>query len=43
MGSQEATRFDIKDVAVIGGGPCGLAAAKYLLAQNAFRAVDVFE
>lgn len=43
MGSQETTPFDIKDVAIIGAGPCGLAAAKYLLAQNAFRTIDVFE
>ncbi|KAK3906432.1 hypothetical protein C8A05DRAFT_29711 [Staphylotrichum tortipilum] len=43
MGSQEPKPFDVKDVAVIGAGPCGLAAAKYLRAQNAFRSVDIFE
>lgn len=43
MGSQEDRQFDVEDIAVIGAGPCGLAAAKYLLAQNAFRKVDIFE
>ncbi|KAK4127730.1 FAD/NAD(P)-binding domain-containing protein [Parathielavia appendiculata] len=37
------TRFDIKSIAIVGAGPCGLAAAKYLLAQNAFQTVDIFE
>jgi cation diffusion facilitator CzcD-associated flavoprotein CzcO len=43
MGSQEPKAFDVKKVAVVGAGPCGLAAAKYLLAQNAFDRVDIFE
>ncbi|OIW29980.1 FAD/NAD(P)-binding domain-containing protein [Coniochaeta ligniaria NRRL 30616] len=36
-------RFDVKTIAVIGAGPCGLSAAKYLLAQKAFDKVDVYE
>ncbi|KAH6626994.1 hypothetical protein B0J18DRAFT_444184 [Chaetomium sp. MPI-SDFR-AT-0129] len=43
MGSQLPPRFDVKKVAIVGAGPCGLAAAKYLLAQNAFEKIDVFE
>ncbi|KAK4043040.1 hypothetical protein C8A01DRAFT_43965 [Parachaetomium inaequale] len=43
MGSQEPKVFDVNKVAVVGAGPCGLAAAKYLLAQNAFDRVDIFE
>lgn len=34
---------DIKRVAVVGGGPTGLAAAKYLLAENSFSQIDVYE
>ncbi|OAA56305.1 thiol-specific monooxygenase [Niveomyces insectorum RCEF 264] len=33
----------IDRVAVIGAGPCGLAAAKYLAAENKFAKIDVFE
>lgn len=43
MGSLEPPQFDVKKVAVIGAGPCGLAAAKYLKAQGSFDAIDVFE
>jgi cation diffusion facilitator CzcD-associated flavoprotein CzcO len=44
MGSQiPPKRFDIKSVAVIGAGPCGLAAAKYLVAQAAFKNIVIFE
>ncbi|KAL2136371.1 hypothetical protein VTI74DRAFT_4015 [Chaetomium olivicolor] len=43
MGSQLPRRFDVKNIAIIGAGPCGLAAAKYLLAQGAFERVDIFE
>jgi cation diffusion facilitator CzcD-associated flavoprotein CzcO len=43
MGSQEPRPFDVKKIAIVGAGPCGLAAAKYLLAQNAFQRVDIFE
>ncbi|KAK3944192.1 hypothetical protein QBC46DRAFT_375632 [Diplogelasinospora grovesii] len=43
MGSQDPRQFDVKDIAIIGAGPCGLSAAKYLLAQNAFKSIVVFE
>ncbi|KAI5305636.1 hypothetical protein KEM56_003796 [Ascosphaera pollenicola] len=33
----------IKRVAIIGAGPCGLAAAKYLLAEKSFDKIDLFE
>lgn len=36
-------RFDIKNVAIIGAGPCGLSAAKYLIAQNTFEKIVIFE
>ncbi|KAH8896627.1 thiol-specific monooxygenase [Thozetella sp. PMI_491] len=35
--------FDITRVAVIGAGPCGLAATKYLLAENRFASIQVFD
>ncbi|KAF4119693.1 putative flavoprotein CzcO associated with the cation diffusion facilitator CzcD [Geosmithia morbida] len=35
--------FDVRRIAVIGAGPCGLATAKYLLAQGTFDKVDVYE
>lgn len=35
--------FDVKKIAVIGAGPTGLAAARYLSAQAAFESVTVFE
>ncbi|KAK4151818.1 hypothetical protein C8A00DRAFT_16828 [Chaetomidium leptoderma] len=43
MGSQGPRSFNVRNIAVVGAGPCGLAAAKYLLAQNAFQKIDVFE
>jgi len=43
MGSVGGTGFGVGDVAVVGAGPCGLAAAKYLLAQGVFDSVVVFE
>ncbi|KXX77578.1 Thiol-specific monooxygenase [Madurella mycetomatis] len=43
MGSQVPIRFGVKRIAVIGAGPCGLAAAKYLIAQQAFDKVVIFE
>ncbi|KAL2023843.1 hypothetical protein VTK56DRAFT_1110 [Thermocarpiscus australiensis] len=43
MGSQEPRRFDVRNIAIVGAGPCGLAAAKYLLAQNAFESIVIFE
>ncbi len=36
-------RFDVRDVAVIGAGPSGLAAAKYLQAQGVFASITVYE
>ncbi|KAI0883193.1 FAD/NAD(P)-binding domain-containing protein [Annulohypoxylon maeteangense] len=45
MGSTSPTppRFDVNKIAIVGAGPSGLAVAKYLLAQNAFAQVVVFE
>ena len=43
MGSLTPGRFDVRKIAVIGAGPCGLAAAKYLKAQHAFESIVVFE
>lgn len=43
MGSVDSGPFDVKKIAIIGAGPCGLSAAKYLLAQQAFDSVVVFE
>ncbi|KAJ4408193.1 monooxygenase [Gnomoniopsis sp. IMI 355080] len=39
MGSVNTGPFNVKRVAVIGAGPCGLSAAKYLVAQQAFEIV----
>ncbi|KKA26367.1 hypothetical protein TD95_001419 [Thielaviopsis punctulata] len=36
-------RLAVNSVAVIGAGPCGLAAAKYLLAEKAFSRIQVFD
>ncbi|KAL1989296.1 hypothetical protein VTN96DRAFT_58 [Rasamsonia emersonii] len=33
----------VRSVAIIGAGPCGLAAAKYLLAEKCFDKIDIFE
>lgn len=35
--------FDIKKIAIIGAGPSGLAAAKFLLAENYFEKIDIIE
>lgn len=43
MGSVDSGTFDVKKIAIIGAGPCGLSAAKYLVAQQAFDSVVVFE
>lgn len=43
MGSVDSGPFDVKRIAIIGAGPCGLSAAKYLVAQQAFDSVVVFE
>jgi len=41
MASKDTTA--VNRVAVIGGGPTGIAFARYLLAENSFKAIDVFE
>lgn len=43
MGSVEPGSFDVKRVAIIGAGPCGLSAAKYLVAQEHFDSIVVYE
>jgi len=35
--------LQVKRVAIIGAGPSGLAVAKYLLAENAFDKIDIYE
>ncbi|TKX20320.1 flavin-binding monooxygenase-like protein 5 [Elsinoe australis] len=35
--------FNVSSVAIIGSGPSGIAAAKYLLAENAFQRIDILE
>ncbi|KZF23213.1 thiol-specific monooxygenase [Xylona heveae TC161] len=39
----EPRKFDVDRVAVIGAGPGGLAAAKYLLAEQKFSEIAIFE
>ncbi|KAI1498036.1 putative flavin dependent monooxygenase [Biscogniauxia marginata] len=36
-------RLNVDRVAIIGAGPCGLAAAKYLVAEKKFSKIEVFE
>ncbi|KAH6664411.1 flavin dependent monooxygenase-like protein [Halenospora varia] len=36
-------RFNIQKIAIIGAGPSGLAAAKYLIAQGCFERIDILE
>ncbi|PNY26555.1 Thiol-specific monooxygenase [Tolypocladium capitatum] len=43
MGSLNPKTFQVSRVAIVGAGPCGLAAAKYLRAQGAFDSVVIFE
>ncbi|CRK18739.1 hypothetical protein BN1708_003117 [Verticillium longisporum] len=43
MGSYAPLPFDIKKIAIIGAGPCGLAAARYLLDRDVFTSVVIFE
>ncbi|KAF4585770.1 thiol-specific monooxygenase [Ophiocordyceps camponoti-floridani] len=43
MGSVSPTRFHVKQIAIIGAGPSGLATAKYLIAQHAFTLIVIFE
>ncbi len=35
--------FNVKRIAIVGAGPTGLAAAKYLVAENAFDTIDIYE
>ncbi|KAJ5772275.1 hypothetical protein N7520_002804 [Penicillium odoratum] len=35
--------MDIERIAIIGAGPCGLGVAKYLLAENKFKTITIFE
>ncbi|KAK3632980.1 monooxygenase [Elasticomyces elasticus] len=44
MGSLPAERrFKVDSVCIIGAGPSGLAAAKYLLAERAFSRIQIYE
>ncbi|KAH6689624.1 thiol-specific monooxygenase [Plectosphaerella plurivora] len=43
MGSHAAPPFDVKKVAIVGAGPAGLAAAKYLRARACFETITIFE
>lgn len=43
MGSVDPGAFAVKKIAIIGAGPCGLSAARYLVAQQAFDSVVVYE
>jgi cation diffusion facilitator CzcD-associated flavoprotein CzcO len=43
MGSQAKELFSVRRIAIIGAGPAGLTATKYLLAQDAFETIDIFE
>ncbi|KAI0593083.1 hypothetical protein F4775DRAFT_579592 [Biscogniauxia sp. FL1348] len=35
--------FNVKRIAIVGAGPCGVSAAKYLLAEEAFERIDIYE
>jgi thioredoxin reductase len=37
------TAFQVKKIAIIGAGPCGLSAAKYLKAQGVFDSIVIYE
>ncbi|KFA63214.1 hypothetical protein S40285_04910 [Stachybotrys chlorohalonatus IBT 40285] len=43
MGSLTPKAFNVKNIAIIGAGPCGLSAAKYLQAQDSFDRIVIFE
>jgi cation diffusion facilitator CzcD-associated flavoprotein CzcO len=43
MGSTGQTTFEVKRIAIIGAGPCGLAAAKFLRGQGAFDSITIYE
>ncbi|KAI9676699.1 MAG: hypothetical protein M1822_008262 [Bathelium mastoideum] len=41
--SAKKLAFNIKSVAIVGAGPSGVAAAKYLLAEKHFDRIEIFE
>ncbi|KAL2062621.1 hypothetical protein VTL71DRAFT_5693 [Oculimacula yallundae] len=41
--SRPVAAFNVKRIAIIGAGPSGLAATKYLLAEKTFDRIDVYE
>lgn len=43
MGSTSQKAFKVRRVAIIGAGPCGLCAARYLKAQGAFDSITIYE
>jgi protoporphyrinogen oxidase len=45
MGSvlRATSPFNVKKIAIIGAGPSGLAAAKFLLAEEYLEKIDLFE
>ncbi|UNI18977.1 monooxygenase [Purpureocillium takamizusanense] len=43
MGSLSSPKFQVNKIAIIGAGPGGLAAAKYLRAQGTFPLITIFE
>ncbi|KAL9135048.1 MAG: hypothetical protein Q9175_003765 [Cornicularia normoerica] len=43
MGSSDRERSEIRRICVVGAGPGGAAASKYLLAEKCFDIIDIFE
>jgi hypothetical protein len=45
MGSviRSSGAFNVKRIAIIGAGPSGLAVAKYLVAEDSFDKIDIYE
>lgn len=43
MTPSTVAQFHVKKIAIIGAGPSGLSAAKYLSAQNAFDSIIIYE
>ncbi|KAM0249688.1 hypothetical protein ACHAQJ_008949 [Trichoderma viride] len=43
MPPSSPTAFQVKKIAIVGAGPCGLSAAKYLEAQGAFDSIVIYE